>query len=251
MIVCFSGTGNSRYAAEMFASGLGDELTDAGALMKRGEKAALRSDAPWVFVSPTYAWRIPRVFETFLREGRFDGAREAWFVMTCGDSVGAAAARLEALCRDMGLVFRGLLRVAMPENYLALYPVPGPEEAAAILAAARPVLEAGIESVRQGKPFAPQRPGLAGRLKTAAVNPLFYRFVVRAKPFRVTDACVSCGRCEAACPLNNVRLKDGRPVWGGRCTHCMACISRCPARAIEYGRASEGRERYVCPAFRG
>ena len=45
----------------------------------------------------------------------------------------------------------------------------------------------------------------------------------------------------------DITLTDGRPVWGGNCTHCMACISRCPKHAIEYGKGTERRRRYVCP----
>ena len=36
------------------------------------------------------------------------------------------------------------------------------------------------------------------------------------------------------CPLNNIRLENGKPVWGKHCTHCMACICDCPKEAIEY-----------------
>ena len=64
---------------------------------------------------------------------------------------------------------------------------------------------------------------------------------------RATDACVSCGQCAQACPMNNITLAGGRPVWGGACTHCMACISLCPKGAIEYGRGTVGRRRYRCP----
>ena len=69
-------------------------------------------------------------------------------------------------------------------------------------------------------------------------------------PFRSTSACVGCGKCAAVCVENNIRLRDGRPVWGDRCTHCMACICGCPAGAIEYGRASRGKPRYQCPEYR-
>ena len=32
------------------------------------------------------------------------------------------------------------------------------------------------------------------------VNPVFYRFFVKADAFRATDACIGCGKCEARCP---------------------------------------------------
>ena len=67
---------------------------------------------------------------------------------------------------------------------------------------------------------------------------------VHDKAFAASDACTSCGLCAARCPLNNIALEGGRPVWKGTCTHCMACIGGCPAEAIEYGEKSKGRRRY-------
>ena len=71
MIVYFTGTGNSRYAARMIADKTGDQAVDAGEYIKENRKAELTSDRPWVFVSPTYAWRLPRVFEDFIKQGSF------------------------------------------------------------------------------------------------------------------------------------------------------------------------------------
>ena len=96
------------------------------------------------------------------------------------------------------------------------------------------------------------------------MNAFFYRFIIKAGPFHSTSTCVGCGKCAAVCVENNIRLRDGRPVWGDRCTHCMACICGCPAGAIEYGRgaqgqprpqrasgrASRGKPRYQCPEYR-
>ena len=56
--------------------------------------------------------------------------------------------------------------------------------------------------------------------------------------------CIGCGQCAKRCPMNNVAIKDGKPVWGRNCTHCMACICYCPVSAIEYGKKSVGQPRY-------
>ena len=250
MVVFFSGTGNSRYAASMIADHIGDTLADAGRAIQTGHPAQLDSQLPWVFVSPTYGWRIPRIFADWLRQGQFTGSKEVYFVMTCGAEIGDPIPRLEALCRDMGLTYRGVLPVVMPENYIALFRAPGPEEARAIVAAAVPGLEEGAERIRRGESLPPVRRGAIDKLKSGPVNAFFYRFVIKSGPFRSTSACVGCGKCAAVCVENNIRLRDGRPVWGDRCTHCMACICGCPAGAIEYGRASRGKPRYQCPEYR-
>jgi len=250
MVVYFSGTGNSRYAAQMIAAGLGDGITDAAPYIKSGESAALRSEEPWVFVSPTHGWRIPRIFRDFIRSGSFTGSRRAYFVMTCGSEPGEPTPCLEKLCREKGLEFMGILGVVMPENYIAMFDVPGEEESAQIIARAVPVIRSAVPMIRAGQPFPPLRSGLTDCIKTGLVNPCFYSFCVSGRKFYATDACVGCGLCAKLCPVNAIELSDGRPVWGEGCAHCMACICGCPGKAIEYGRISLGKPRYQCAEYK-
>ena len=247
MIVYFSGTGNSRHAARRLAELLEDkQLIDAGELIRHGEAPAFESETPYIFVCPTYAWRIPRVFEAFLRAARFEGNGRAYFVMTCGDGVGGAQRFVAALCAEKGWQFMGLAQIVMPENYIAMFSVLAPEQALPIVRRA----DMAIAEVA-GAVFAGERlPDCSGGLKGAllsALTPSFYRFFVKADAFRTTDACTGCGVCVRACMLNNVSLTDGRPVWGKNCTHCMACICGCPQKAIEYGKKSVDKPRYQCP----
>ncbi len=250
MILFFTGTGNSRYCAQMLADKLDDEVLDAFPFLRDGAAPDLFSDRPWVFVAPTYGWQLPRVFAQLIRSGRFRGSRDAYFVMTCGGDIGNAAAKNRKLCTEAGLCDRGTLEVVMPENYIAMYDVPGEAEARDLVAAARPVIERGAACIREGLEFPAQRAGAADRLKSGMVNSLFYRFCVRARAFAASGGCIGCGKCERVCPLGNIHLEGGKPVWGGRCTHCMACICSCPVEAIEYGKASRGKPRYQCPEYK-
>ena len=250
MIVYFSGTGNSRWCAELLAERLGDQLLDAFQYIKHGIAADLRSGTPWVFVSPTYAWRLPRIFRDFIRSGSFQGSSQAYFLMTCDSGIGNAEQSNRALCEEKGLLHRGTLEVLMPENYVAMFPVPDEVESARLLAAAKPVVERGAEAIRAGEAFPARRASLLDRFKSGPVNTCFYPVSVRDRKFFSTDACISCGRCVEGCPTNSVELREGRPVWLGRCTHCMACICGCPVSASEYGTISRGKPRYQCPHYR-
>ena len=161
MVVYYTGTGNSRYVAQRFAAALGDDLITANEYIKNDTPAALHSDRPWVFVSPTYGWQIPHIFADFLRRGSFTGSREAYFVMTCGSEIGNAGSRIAALCADIGFDYQGVLEVVMPENYVAMFYVPGAEESAQIIAAAQPSIDRGIACVQravsraEGQPHRP------------------------------------------------------------------------------------------------
>ncbi len=249
MIVYFTGTGNSRYCAQMLADQLGDEIIDAFRFIRDGIAADLVSGRPWVFVAPTYGWRLPRIFSDFIRSGCFQGSGDAYFVMTCGSEIGNAEPENRALCMEKGLRYHGTLPVVMPENYIAMFKVPEAAEAREIVIAARPILEHGIACVREGRNFPALKAGITDRLKSGIVNHLFYRICIKARPFSVSNACISCGKCTDACPLGNIQMTDGRPIWSSRCTHCMACICGCPAEAIEYGKASRGKPRYQCPEY--
>lgn len=249
MIVYFTGTGNSRYCAQWLAHALGDEAVDSFRFIRDGIAAKLTSEKPWVFVAPTYGWQLPHIFADFLRGGSFAGSRDAYFVMTCGSDIGSAGAKLAAFCARKDFNYKGVLQVVMPENYIALFDAPGPEEARKIIAAAKPTLENGAACIRDGWDLPASKVGVIDKLKSGVANAAFYRFIVKAKPFAVSDACISCGKCADVCPLGNIQLQGGKPVWGTRCTHCMACICGCPTSAIEYGKASRGKPRYQCPAY--
>jgi ferredoxin len=249
MIVYFTGTGNSRYIAQMIADKTGDQIVDAGECIKESRKSALTSDRPWVFAAPTYAWRLPRVFVDYLLRSSFAGSKEAYFVMTCGDDIGNAGKDIQKLCTKKSFTYMGVFPSLMPENYVAMFDVPDKEKAAKIIKAAEEKLQNAIPFITKREPFPTARIGFSDCLKTAVANPMLYRFVVKAAPFYTTDACVGCGKCAQHCPLNNITLIDGKPRWGKSCTHCMACICKCPTKAIEYGNRSKGKPRYQCPEY--
>lgn len=107
MILYFTGTGNSRYIANRIAAATGDTVTDIGARIKAGDTSAVVTDGKAVFVTPTYAWRIPKIVENWIRAVDFDGAEKAWFVMDCGGEIGNAAKYNRRLCADKGIAYMG------------------------------------------------------------------------------------------------------------------------------------------------
>jgi flavodoxin/NAD-dependent dihydropyrimidine dehydrogenase PreA subunit len=244
MILYFSGTGNSRYTAQLIGRVTGDTIVSINELVKSGSKEELHSEKPFVFVCPTYAWRIPRLVEDFIKKNRFNGNAQAYFVLTCGDAPGNAAHYAEKTCKEKRLAFLGLASVVMPENYIALFDVPSKAQANAILQKANARILEIAEHIKNDHPLPREKLTLVDRIKSGIVNNVFYPFFVNAKGFYSTDACTGCGKCSRLCPLNNIKLTDGKPRWGQSCTHCMACICGCPCEAIEYKHNSQGKPRY-------
>lgn len=249
MIIYFSGTGNSKYCAQMIADQLEDKLIDSFEFIKNGISAELISATPWVFVAPTYCWQLPHIFEEFIRMSRFEGCKDAYFIMTCGSDIGNAGEKIKKLCEKVGLEFQGVLPVVMPENYIAMFEVPQLEIAKRIVLVAKRTLLKAVKRVRKGERFPEQKVHLLDKFKSGPLNPFFYKVFVKAKPFYVTEACIGCGKCADTCVLNNIFIKNGKPKWGDACTHCMACICGCPTEAIEYGKKSVGKPRYMCEEY--
>ena len=244
MVLYFTGTGNSRYLARRIAKGLDMPLYDLNTCIKAGDTAPVQTGQDVVLVTPTYAWRIPRVVSQWLGKTALTGAERIWFVMDCGSEIGNAAKYNRQLAAQKHLRYMGTAQIIMPENYIAMFNAPQKEQARSIVEQAEPALQKVLAQLRAGQEFSPLRDTLYDRFMSGLVNPAFYRFFVKADAFRATDACIGCGKCVELCPLNNIRLENGKPVWGKHCTHCMACICYCPKEAIEYGKKSKGKPRY-------
>lgn len=249
MVLYFSGTGNSRYVAGRVARALGEPLCSLNERIKAGDYSPVETGERLIVVTPTYAWRIPRLVGDWLQKTKFPGAKRVWFLMTCGSEIGNAEKYNRVLSREMGLSYMGTAQVVMPENYIALFRVPGVEESRQIVARAEPDIDRAIAALAAGETFAPPRNNLYDRVVSGPVNPVFYALVVKDRAFAAGATCTGCGRCAQLCPTNNIVLRSGKPVWGGNCTHCMACISYCPTEAIEYGKKSVGKPRYRLEAL--
>ena len=244
MVLYYTGTGNSLYIAQRISSALNDTLLNMNERIKARDHSPVGSCEKLVIVTPTYGWRIPRVVRDWLMSTKLPEGANVWFVMNCGSEIGNAAKYNRELGCEKGLSYMGTAQIVMPENYIAMFNAPDKDESWQIVSRAEPVIDSVISDIAAQREFPAPRNNLYDRFMSAAVNPIFYKFFVKSKAFTVSDACISCGKCEALCPVNGISLAEGKPVWNGACTHCMACICHCPADAIEYGRKSLGKPRY-------
>lgn len=246
MILYFSGTGNSEYVAKRICKEIGDEFINLFEKMRDLDFSEMHSERSWIIVVPTYAWRIPHIVQKWIENTTFTGNRDIYFIMTCGESIGNAGKYLDELCKKKNMNYCGCMGITMPENYIALFSTPTQEKALQIIDQAEPIIDQAINYIKNGNPLPQIDISFKDYISSGIVNSLFYPVFVHSKKFYATDACISCGKCVNVCPLNNVRMDKGKPAWRNRCTHCMACICHCPKEAIEYGKHSQGLNRYIC-----
>ena len=249
MILYFTGTGNSRYVAEMLADKLNDEIVSINDCVKNGSFGEYESEKPYVFVSPVYVAAPPKVLMDFVRNSEFKGSKAAYFVFTCAGGFGGAPGYAKKLAHEKNFVFMGANQVFMPQNYMIFFKTKDKETNLEIVKQAKPQIEQLAELIARGA-ILPD-PGMTGfdYVSTAMVLDPYYKFFMKANKFAADDKCISCGKCAKVCPLNNITLKDGKPTWDKNCTHCMACISYCPVEAIQFGKTTVGKPRHICPSY--
>ncbi len=245
MIVWFSGTGNSRLVARRLSALLDQSMVELTVADPEGVAAADR--VVWVF--PIYSWGVPPVVRRFIGRCRFSVGQQHFMVCTCGDDTGLAHLMWRRCIGNAGGTPVATFSVQMPNNYTLLLgfdvdPVPvaqqklmrAPERIAEVARAIRH--SARVDDVVRGTV-----PGV----KTRCIYPLFVRYEMSPSKFHHTAACVRCGKCSSACPMNNVGMTSGGPEWGDNCALCLACYHVCPVHAVMYGRRTAGKGQYMAP----
>ena len=246
MIFYFTGTGNSLAAARAIAE-KGEQLvsiTDAKR-MKSYTYVAAEGEAVG-FVYPEYCSTVCRPMQDFVRKLTLHNATYVYAVVSNAGPKAKSQGLLKKLLAERGITLSRAFHVQMPDNCIILLPTPTPEAAGKMLKKADAVLKKIRGSIlNRETEEVPDGSGYAIRQK-------ILRLAGRTKPFRVNSKCIGCGLCAKNCPDRAIRIADKKPVWVKKyCAMCTACINRCPMHAIEYGRLTKRRQRYVHPILKG
>lgn len=229
-------------------SHLGGEITmlERDLLLKASDTTIEVPDGePVIWVMPVYSWGIPPAVEKFIRNIRFKGAHHTphFLVLTCGDDIGYADNRWRKLIGRRGWNPRGSFSVIMPNTYVCMkgYTTDSPDIEASKMAAMPERVAAIAGAITRGFSGDDVIRGEWAWWKTALVLPLFNLFCTSPRPFHTTGGCTSCGTCARECPLGNLKMEHGQPVWGNNCALCLRCYHVCPANAIQYGKETAGK----------
>ena len=257
MIYYFSGTGNSRWAAEYLAKATNDKLTNIADVMtsENHHVAERGNDNVIGFVFPVHGWMPPQIVRKFIKLLNIHNASHCYTycLMTAGDNIGEAMTLMREDLKKVGMHLDAAFSLIMPESYVCLpgFNVDDKNKESWKLSQAKRDVEIiseyiihkrkGVEQVTKGPV-----PWILTHILGEPFNSLF----ISDKPFKVDESlCVKCGKCADVCPVKNIIGGNGHvPAWkkDGTCTNCMACYHNCPQHAINH-RTTKNKGQYVCP----
>lgn len=240
MIYYFSGTGNSRFVALKLASALGDRAVDIAQVLRNGLPADASGDMTG-FVFPVFYSGLPEMVKRFasMPEVRKSLGTYIYCIITVGADA-AAADKMLAKALDRRVDYSN--SVIMPDNYVLLYDPCVKERAIKKLNRADKRIEEFAADIAKHKTRLSS--GIKPALLTAVMYPFYNPFRI-TKKFYADGSCTGCGLCARVCPDGAIEMKDGKPVWvKKKCQHCTACINRCPAKALQFGKKTASRGRY-------
>ncbi len=246
MIYYFSGTGNSEWVAHEVATKTNDKAVNMAEFLKNGKKEILTCNDDVIgLIFPIYAWGVPKPVLSFIKQLTFKNDSYRYAICTCGDEAGLALKRLHKI-----IPLNSGWSISMPNNYIIMADLDPVDIAKQKVNAAMNKIPSICNSINNKEKVWDTKKGSLASLKSYVIYPLFSMSANHTKSFTVEMSCTSCNLCEKVCPLNNIKMTNGKPEWSNHCTQCLACIHHCPVKAIQYGNGTKQRGRYTFKDFR-
>lgn len=233
--IYFSGTGNSRYALEVFLGKL-DNTAKICSIENHDAASYIKDNEEIVISYPVQFSNIPKMLRDFVIQNRdlWRGKR-IFVIATMGLFSGDGAGVLARLLKKYGARITGGLHLKMPDSIADEKALKRPlEKNIELVQRAKEKIDQAVLDIKNEEPpqdgtgFLCRMAGLLGQRLYFGRKAERYWDKVKINE----EKCVGCGKCVGLCPMGNISLKHHLALAGDQCTMCYRCVNTCPAQAI-------------------
>lgn len=250
-IYYFTGTGNSLSIAKLLSEKIEDcELVP---IAKIWEEDNLKSTNEKVgFVFPLYWSGLPKIVYDFVNKIDLEETNYLFTVITsAGDITEFPLQQLQLILKQKEKKLNAGIYITMPNNYIIGYDVNSEERQKQFFKRALSQIELFSKVIKDRSENLDQEVFKKDVTRAEKFNYKFRKNVNESdKSFSVEDNCSSCGICEQVCPVNNIKIIEGKPEWQHKCQQCLACINFCPEKSIQIGTQTVKTGRYHHPEIK-
>jgi ferredoxin len=248
-IYYFSGTGNSLVLARSLAKELGEaEVISIPKALERGGIIENNADCVGI-VYPVYALGVPLIVERFISMLKLKEQSYLFVIANYALCQGAGITRAIRAFKRKGMNPQAGFGMIMPGNYTPFYGAIPKEKQKLVFEKTNKRIVEVANMIKQRKPMRPETGFFLVRwLLWEPIAFLSAKMMQKEdKHFWVNEKCDSCGICKKICPVKNIDMINGKPIWNGKCEQCFACFHWCPTEAIQFGKRTLNRKRYRHP----
>lgn len=233
--IYFSGTGNSKFAAECFCKNY-DKDSKALSIEDQDAISEIKRSDLLVFSYPVQYSTVPKILRDFItNNSELWMNKKVFIIATMGLFSGDGSGILGRLLHGFGAEVIGGLHLKMPDSIGDEKALKRPlEKNKELVRAAESKIKESVRLLKEGNPT---REGLGPLYQMAGLFGQRLYFGHKTKEYSSklkinADKCVVCGLCVKLCPMNNITVASGKAVSGNQCTMCYRCINKCPKQAI-------------------
>ena len=237
LFTVFSASGNTARVCRLFLERLKERGAECETVRIREDMKTPDYAAADVLVIgyPVHGFNAPQNVVDFAK-GLPECENKVYYIIkTSGEPLhinDASSRILDRALKKKGYVKKGEFHYVMPYNMIFRH---SDDMAALMWQAAGNTAPSDADIIFEGREH-PLKPNAFACLTRLVVAVEHAAMPYLGRLFKVKkDKCVSCGRCEKLCPMGNIEMKDGLPVFGKNCIGCTACSFNCPEDAISIG----------------
>ena len=233
VMLYFSGTGNSKYIAELFGENMNapchsiEEDIDFKEIIGAADAIG--------FCYPIYISCVPRIMREFVAQhmASLKGKKIIVFCTQLWHS-GDGTRRFAALFPKDYVDVIYTEHFFMPNNMndIPLLPIANKKSINKTLAREKRRMASVCKDISNGKI---KRRGFSVISRLLGLPQGIYIGAVERRAnrvLRIDKDCTQCGLCVSICPMKNFSISDGKVKHNNNCTMCYRCNNKCPQKAI-------------------